>query len=712
MDRLRAAYGVRLYRFASEPVDVNVGSGLNGKGPFAPASDKGRVSSVEGKESGVVAAVVSPSTLDTRPSSLQTDLAEALQKVVAQTPAERLAGIIMLTDGRHNGPGNPEAAARRVGLQRVSVSNVVFGGGPRPVLDAAIVSLEAPQTVYTGDKVFIAAEVKLDGLAGKKATVTLWHGEEVVDKKEVPIGADAVRARVEVVHEPQGVGLHTYCAKVQEFEGEVITSNNQRSVSVSVSDERTRVLIVDGRPRWEFRYLKNLFASRDKTVKLQYVVLEPDRIEGQDARPLVPASAAREKDQVEATAFPADESEWMKFDVVILGDIPPSSLRPQDQDALKKFVEDRAGTLIVVAGPRYMPHAFAGTPLADLLPVTFRRVEQEEPYLLPPEGNFHIELTAEGRDSVIMRLSPEAVENQATWSGFPEIRWRHPGLTAKEGASVLAFALTPDAPPCVQPGGGPQVPDEQTVLKQRQFQREHPLVVAHNVALGRVLLLGFDHTWRLRYRVGDTYHHKFWGQVLRWATADKLPAGTSLVRIGTDQPRYPARSRIRVRAQIVKPDYAPVVSDDVTVKVLDGARLVLRRRMEYQPHSLGMYAADLGELPPGNYRLELDAPAARQLLFAEKADKVATEFSVEAVAPLEQIELAADRGLLERMAALTGGVVVAPEDAAETLKALGPPVLSHKELRQRSLWDSWPFLALILLAATVEWSLRKRARLP
>jgi len=56
--------------------------------------------------------------------------------------------------------------------------------------------------------------------------------------------------------------------------------------------------------------------------------------------------------------------------------------------------------------------------------------------------------------------------------------------------------------------------------------------------------------------------------------------------------------------------------------------------------------------------------------------------------------------------------VVAPEDAAETLKALGPPVLSHKELRQRSLWDSWPFLVLILLAATVEWSLRKRARLP
>jgi len=402
----------------------------------------------------------------------------------------------------------------------------------------------------------------------------------------------------------------------------------------------------------------------------------------------------------------------MKFDVIILGDIKPSSLREQDQTALRKFVEERGGTLIVIAGPRYMPHAFAGTPLAEVLPVSCTPVKDEGCYLLAPEESYRIALTSEGRESVIMRLSADAEENLATWEGLPDIHWRHPGVKAKEGAVVLAYALTPDAPPFLRPKTGYDLPAEETIARRREFEREHALIASHNAALGRVLFLSFDRTWRLRYRVGDTYHHRFWGQVLRWATADKLPAGTSLVRIGTDQPRYPAHSRIRARAKIVQADYSPVQSGEVFAKVFDGNRLVLRKKMEYQANSAGIYAADMGELPPGTYRLELDAPAAKQMLFAEKVEKVSTEFSVESAVPIEQIELVADRGLLERMALLTGGVVVSPPDAAQVLEVLGPGTLAHEELRQRSLWDSWPFLVLIMLTAGVEWSLRKRARLP
>ncbi len=84
---------------------------------------------------------------------------------------------------------------------------------------------------------------------------------------------------------------------------------------------------------------------------------------------------------------------------------------------------------------------------------------------------------------------------------------------------------------------------------RQEFEKNHALVVAQHVGMGQVLFIGFDSTWRMRYRVGDTYHHKFWGQVMRWATASKLPAGTNLVKLGTDRARYGPHENITARAK-------------------------------------------------------------------------------------------------------------------------------------------------------------------
>ena len=64
--------------------------------------------------------------------------------------------------------------------------------------------------------------------------------------------------------------------KIDPVEGELFPNNNEWDFDTAVSDDRTNVLIIDDRPRWEFRYLRNLFDSRDKSVHLQYVLLHPD----------------------------------------------------------------------------------------------------------------------------------------------------------------------------------------------------------------------------------------------------------------------------------------------------------------------------------------------------------------------------------------------------------------------------------------------------
>ncbi|GAH66974.1 unnamed protein product, partial [marine sediment metagenome] len=263
-------------------------------------------------------------------------------------------------------PRRVEPLARRLGMGQVPVCSIVFGS-ERPPRDAAIVSLEAPETVCAEDKVYVTAEIKLDGLAGQAVTVSLSKGDTVVHSQTVEVPAAQYRTRVELTDTPTETGLHSYRVRVEDVGEEVLTGNNEYPVTVSVTDERTNLLIIEGRPRWEFRYLKNLFVSRDKTVNLQYVLFGPARISDQAARRQIPASVSRPVGQAEATALPENEAEWMKFDVIIVGDVGPDVLPPPDQEALHKFVSDRGGTLIVIAGPRFMPHAFAGTPLAEIL---------------------------------------------------------------------------------------------------------------------------------------------------------------------------------------------------------------------------------------------------------------------------------------------------------------------------------------------------------
>jgi hypothetical protein len=674
-------YNVRLYRFAGEVREQSLGDSSPASAPATETRDQGR-----------------------------TDLAGALDRALSDVPAGLLAGVVVLSDGRHNAASPVVAAARRLRARNVPLCAVAFGAdrGPR---DAAIAAIDAPDTVYLKDRTLITARVKLDGLAGRSVRVNLVEDGRVLDSRELRAASDAYRGEVRLADEPQTAGLHEYRIIVEPQGDEAFDANNEQAVTVYVTDDRARLLMIDGRPRWEFRYLKNLFENRDRTVRLQYVLTRPDLIAAAPPRNPVPASASRPLEDAEATALPADASEWAKFDVVVLGDVSPDALSGEHVEALRKFVVDRGGTLITIAGPCYMPHAFGATPLRDLLPVVFR--PSQRAVTEGAEDSFRITLTDEGRRSPIMRQAVSDADNERIWASMPEVYWRYPNLSAKPGAKVMAFALGKDAPDYVtdsasERGGGADV---RARRMREQFQRHRALITCHNVGLGRVLFLSFDRTWRMRYRAGDLYHHRFWGQVLRWASGGRLPAGTALVKLGVERGHYRDDERVQVRARIVREDLSPLVSDRVAVKVSTDGKVVLKRSLDRVEDTPGLYSADLGAMPPGEYSVELDAPEARAMLDAEGVRSVRTQFAVDAGAPEEQIELGADRALLSNLVEQAGGVMVEPWRARGVLQALGDPELVRHDRRDLSLWASWPLLILMLSLVTLEWLIRKRAGL-
>jgi len=664
------------------------------------------------------------------PGAMATDLAGALREVLAA--ADDLAGVIVLSDGQDNGPDSPEPLARQLGARGASFCAAVVGSSSPPA-DAGIIAVESPDTVCRGDRVYANAELKLEGLKGRRVRVSLFDGEKRVDTREVRPSGDAVRTRVQLAHEPDKPGLHEYRLEVRP-EGhagravhEAFTGNNTYPVPVTVTREPTRLLLVDARPRWEFRYLKNLFRGRDRTVRLQYVLTDPDRYHGQPRRKPVPASAARPAGKEEATALPAGEAEWMKFDLIVLGDcspadlarrLPPRALKAAEGRSgpaevariLRKFVADRGGTLVLIAGPRAMPAACAGTALADLLPVGLDADDRRP--ACPREGA-RILLTDAGADHVALRQDVGADRSREIWRSLPPVYWHGRYLRASSAAEVLAFAA-PAKPPSWLTDEDPEDAEARAELarRRREYQRDHALVVVAPHGLGRVMMLNTDRTWRLRYRVGDRRHHKLWGQIVRWATAGKLPAGTDRVRLGTDKTRYRPDERPIVRAKVVREDFSPVVTR-LAVKVLDGDKPVARAPMAYVEDSPGLYRAALAPLPAGQYRLELElsAPDAKELL-GEDEKPVSVKVSVAGGIPAEQVDLAATADGLRRLAQLShNGAVVGAHQARRLRGFLPPGRMTRTRVEDFPLWDSWPLLVLFCLAATGEWVLRKRAGL-
>jgi len=642
---------------------------------------------------------------DQTPFRRSTDLTRVLESAIESIPSDKLAGVLLLSDGRHNGSIPAEEIARRLGLQDSPICSVVIGSkvGPK---DAGIIDVRVPEAIYLDDRAIIQADMKFDGLFGQQVTLSLTKDRRVLDTKEITITEENQRSTIRFAHTPDRLGVSDYEITASVSPGETFTENNSWQFQVAVTDDRTNVLIIESFPRWEFRYLRNLFHARDKSVHLQYVLLNPDEITDAPPAPTVHASADRPFGDSEATALPQGRDQWQKFDAIILGDIPPATFDTQALEDIHHCVTERGALLICSAGPRHMPHAFTDPLFQQLLPITYEpAVDQLE----SPEVAYRLRLTPEGRSSLIMQQSIDPNINESVWNGLPPMFWRHAITGVKDSAEVLAYAQ----PQASTDARALPIETASQIAAARALQSENALIVSHRYALGRVLMLNFDRTWRLRYGVGDVYHHKFWGQILRWGTGENLRAGNQFIRLGTDQLSYEPGQSIRAIAKVTDPDNQPINSGDVSVGIYQRNKLVLKKQLDYRPESNGIYESEITSIQGnGRFRIRIEGEDPQRILQSLGIPKVETEFLVEQNRnAVELSELTADPVFLGHIAAISGGSIADPDDAIALKQFFAPPGQLIRERKEITLWDNFPLLLLFLGLVTTEWIARRQAGL-
>ncbi|MGP0064867.1 MAG: hypothetical protein ACLQGP_14870 [Isosphaeraceae bacterium] len=631
------------------------------------------------------------------PSRRMTDwqpaLAEALRSGESGAP---VLGVVLVTDGRQNAPGDPMPIIDRLASRGMPVFPILVGSTVPP-RDAAIATVKAPETVYRGDVARIEATLKIDGYPGQEVIVTLDRpgGSPMRQTVRAPADGRIDRPAVTFSVPLEQVGTAALSIAIGPLEGDIRPDNDRRNVMIQVVDDKANVLLVDGEARWEFRYLRNALA-RDPHAKTTAVVFHQ------------PGSAGATKPSYE-TAFPAlrDPSEKQPdplgtFDLVIVGDVDPADLTTETWTRLESYVAERGGTLVLNPGPKSWAALLSQETTRKLLPV-------QDPHLAPvdssaidpahpamPPGVAMLPAAA-GLETAawpMLQLDSDPARNRSIWAGLPRMPWVLSGRP-KPGATLLATAGGDDA---------------------------SAAIAAQPYGLGKVLWIGTDGTWRWRHRVGDAYHHRFWGQVVRWATSSKLASGNAFVRFGPIRPRIEEGGDVRIQARIG--DGVPGLGPDLLIAArlfkvdpatrattADEVAIVSLSAVAGQPRT---FEGTAPSLPAGAYAVRLDVPQLAEVLHLDPAHGPVPEARLDVIArqTSEDVELAAARDPLDRLAGATGGRVLADYEAGQIAPLLRARTKSLSRTEETPLWDQPLALFVFFGILTVEWVARKRLGLP
>ena len=590
-----------------------------------------------------------------------TALGDSLTAALDATAGQPLTGVLLVTDGASNS-GSPAAAAADAAIRRGLPVFVIATGITAP-RDLAVVSFTGPAVAFAREEAPLQARVRATGLAGQSTELVLRNGDTELKRERVTFSADG-ETEVSFSHQPAKAGDVELTVEALPVEGETTLENNRASCALRVIDRRIRVLIVEQEPRWEFRYLLDTL-QRDRRIEVRAVMLDGD------------PGLGREPGSSFLAELP-DAAGILDNVIVVLGDVDPKRLGADRMAALSRLPRETGGGLVFLAGPKFSPGAYKGTPLESQLPVMLDG-PSDAPAYPAPAG---LLLTAAGRTSPLLKVADNPADNEAIWQKFPGARWTAHTGPGKPAAEVLLVDPTPEK----RSGGQPQ-----------------PVLAVMPSGRGQVFYFGTGDTWRWRSREGEKHYLRIWGQVFLKLGVERLAGASDLVQLNTPRPNYAPGDRVVISGRIFDASFQPLdaaaVKGTLRIQPVDSAPIESELLLRARPGR------------PGEFEAEFTASArGRYTVITERDPNATVAFAVDAL-DVELRDPALNLSALEQLAKATGGAVFREEDLIRLPEAIAThlPVTTVVH-RLEPAFNAWLLGALILLAS-LEWLFRRLLRL-
>jgi hypothetical protein len=603
----------------------------------------------------------------------RTDLAGALASVRERYRGQRVAGIVVISDGADTGAGGTLGAggAQRAGEAGRTDDAARDAGGP-PVFAVGVGSPDGPRDrevlgITAGDPRLDHATVDLHvtavsrGFGRAPFSLRVLANGQLLDTRRLVPPADGSPLEQVFTVSPDPLNATVYTADIPRDEAETVVENNSHSLLVSPAGRKRRLLLVEGAPGFEHSFIARALAG-DQQLDVDSVTRKGKNGDGQDTF-FVQAGGGRSPSLT--LGFPATREQLFAYDAVAIANVEGEFFSRAQLKDTADFVAERGGGLLILGGRSFAQRGLSGTPLEEVLPVEIndRRGGLMRASLNTGDLPAHnrVTLTPEGEAHPIMRIGGSAEETRNMWAALPALAASAPLGAPRPGATILALTTAP--------GGG-----------------VFPVVAGEA-----------SWRWKMMLPSTDRSYEFFWRQSARWLSS------TTPDPVSIRVPEAPEPGdAIAVDVDARDASFTPVAdaSVDVTLTLPGGATQPLKLR--HADPSGGRYTGALTPEQAGLYRFH--AEARRGAVSLGTADR----WMYVGGADREFADPRLNEGFLRRVARNSGGRYVRAADAAKIASWLQDAVPQNAAPQSRDLWhEPWAF-ALVVVMLSTEWILRRR----
>jgi hypothetical protein len=601
---------------------------------------------------------------------VMTDIAAGLDGALASGSPP--AAVLLFSDGIHNGEDDPVLVARRSRALGCPIYTVTLGSDAA-VQDLGVVLAEADALTFVRQPYRALVTLTHRGLRNVEAVVTVRLGDHVVQKRRVPI-ENSGEISLDFLLAQEKAGVYEYQIAVEEREGEIFRSNNRQTLHLRVVDEKIRVLVLEGKPYWDSKFLLQAL-RRDANVSVTSLVRVNESKVLFDRNPGEPPIAPKDLSR------PLEDRKFLDlYQVVVLGKDVDGFLTPASVNLLKQWVAQRSGHLVCARG-RPTGGLSRDRDFLALLPVVWAPAEEQR---------FRMELTERGK---MVALFSSSRKESGAKEEDPRVLLRSlPTLvtaTRVEKERALAVVLARGS------GTGPV--------------QEMATVSYHTYGSGRIVAIEGQGLWRWAFQPEETPAAKssafetFWSNLIRWLVGsnDFLPSQMMSMRAGKttygidERPVIYIMERnatieelsLQVHREGGTPEDSPI-KFPLQVQALPSPDDPTLRRSVLEP------------LPEGRYSVHLD-----------KADSALDPVKFEVIPPLqEKLDLRARSELMRRIAQASDGEALTPAQVPDLLEHYARYVSRFRpELERRTpAWDRFWIWALLIAWFGGLWYVRRR----
>lgn len=623
-------------------------------------------------------------TTPTSTEDRRSDLGRAIGETALQSSGRELGAVIIYSDGTDTEGLTPEGA-RTLGAKLGAPIYAVGFSREQSAVDLAIRRVVADDFAFVQNTVTLDVELEARGLDVSSVPVTLAQDGTVLATKQVEL--EDGRARVSFDFKPARIGKLVYEVSVPVQPGEVVESNNSRSVVLKVIRDRIRILQVVGRPSWDERFLRELLKRNPNVDLISFFILR-STTDMQKASP----------EELALIPFPVNDlftTELPSFDVVIYQNFNYRPYRmAQYLPRIRDFVVGGGGFLMIGGDSSFEDGFYGETELAEVLP---NRIEAAPPW---DTGSYRPRLTKEGRRHPITRIGEPGEPPDAVFQRLPELTGFNSSLGLMPGAQALL--VHPSLP------GNP------------------PLVSIREVGAGRTMAVTTDSAWFWRFPAvaeggAGREFDRFWSNALRWLIKDPELAR---VRVKAERSVVLSGDPVGAEVKVLGADYRGLGGASVSAELLETAggkkEAVAAKQLTTGPDGTvivvfedvkpGTYViratAESGGSPKGDPEVPAEVtPAAGERIGRAEEPVIVEAADVELQAPFPRPEI------LRALAEGSGGQYVDVSERLPDVEVRDARRVEVDRTKRIPIWDTFPaFLALLVLAG-LEWWLRRRSGL-